>query len=97
MFPYRRKSRTNLVPFIQMLSLVLVFALPVVWASRVYTSSPPHYSRVVVQPGDTVWSLVARRTDPGGDINEVAYGVMAANHLESGTPLRPGQILLIPR
>ena len=94
---YRRKSRTTLIPLIQILSLVLMFALPVMWASRVYTSSPTRYSQVVVRPGDTVWSLVARRAGSGVDVNEAAYEVLEANHLQAGTRLRPGQVLLVPR
>lgn len=97
LFPYRRKSRANLVPLIQLFSLVLVFALPVVWASRIYTSSPAHYDRVVVHSGDSVWSLVARQSAPDQDVNEATYQVMALNHLRSGEALRPGQVLLIPR
>lgn len=97
MYSHRRKSRATLIPLIQMLSLVLMFALPVVWASHVYTSSPAHFSRVVVRPGDTVWTLVARRVGSGVDVNEAAYQVLEANHLKAGTQLRPGQVLLVPQ
>ena len=97
MFPYRRKQRVSLIPFIQLLSLVLVFALPVIWGARIYTSSPTHYDKVVVRQGDTVWSLVARRVPSGSDVAEAAYQVAAVNHLSAGKDLHPGQILLIPR
>jgi len=97
MFSHRRKTRASLIPLIQVLSLVLVFALPAMWASRVYTSSPTRYTRVVVRPGDTVWNLVVRRVGPEADAGEVAYEVLTANHLDAGAHLRPGQVLLIPR
>lgn len=97
MFPYRRQPRASLIPFIQLLSLVLVFALPVIWGARIYTSSPTHYDRVVVRQGDTVWSLVASRSGAGVDVAETAYNVAAVNHLSAGTQLHPGQVLLIPR
>jgi LysM domain-containing protein len=97
MFPYRRKPRASLIPFIQLLSLVLVFALPVIWGARIYTSSPAHYDRVVVHQGDTVWSLVAGRSGAGADVAETAYNVAAVNHLSAGAQLHPGQVLLIPR
>jgi Tfp pilus assembly protein FimV len=97
MYSYRRRSRASLIPLIQLLSLVLVFALPAVWASRVYTSSPTHFSRVTVRPGDTVWTIASRRVGAGADVNEAAYQVLAANHLSGGTQLRPGQVLLVPR
>ena len=97
MFPYRRKPRMSLIPFIQLLSLVLVFALPVIWGAHIYTSSPVHYDKVVVRQGDTVWSLVAHRAQPGSDVAEAAYQVAAVNHLAAGKQLHPGQVLLIPR
>jgi hypothetical protein len=92
-----RKTRVTLIPFIQLVSLVLVFALPVVWASQIYTSSPAHYDKVVVGHGDTVWGLVAKRSAQGTDINELAYNVMSINHLKPGEQLHPGQVLLLPR
>jgi hypothetical protein len=94
---YHRKTRVTLIPFIQLVSLVLVFALPVVWASQVYTSSPARYDKVVVGHGDTVWGLVAKRSAQGSDINELAYNVMTLNHLKPGAQLHPGQVLLLPR
>jgi LysM domain-containing protein len=97
MFPYRRKSRASLIPFIQLLSLVLVFALPVIWGAHIYTSSPTHYDKVVVRQGDTVWSLVARRARAGTDVAEATYEVASVNHLAAGKQLHPGQVLLIPR
>ena len=97
MYSYRRKTRVSLIAFIQLLSLVLVFALPVVWVSQVYTSSPTRYDKVVVGRGDTVWSLVAKRAVDGSDVNELAYNVMSINHLKAGERLHPGQVLLLPR
>ena len=97
MFSYRRRTRVSLIPLIQLLSLVLVFALPVVWASQVYTSSPTRYDRVVVHQGDTVWSLVERRASAGSDVNELAYNVMSLNHIKAEQQLHPGQVLLLPR
>ena len=97
MYSYRRRSRVTLIPLIQLLSLVLVFALPVVWASQVFTSSPARFDKVTVARGDTVWSLVARRSQPGADVNEAAYNVMTVNHLSADTTLQPGQTILIPR
>jgi len=97
MFRYRRSQRVSLIPFIQVLSLVLVFALPTIWGARIYASSPAHYDRVVVRPGDTVWTLVAHRAKAGTDVAEAAYEVSSINHLAAGKQLNPGQVLLIPR
>jgi Tfp pilus assembly protein FimV len=92
-----RASRATLIPFIQVLSLALVFALPVVWGAHVYTSTPSRYDRVVVRSGDTVWSIVAKRAVPGGDVAEAAYAVSQVNHLAAQSRLQPGQVLLVPR
>jgi len=92
-----RPTRVSLIPFIQALSLVLVFALPVVWASQVYTSSPVRYDRVIVHQGDTVWGLVAARAAAGSDINELTYDVMSLNRLVPQQRLHAGQVLLLPR
>jgi hypothetical protein len=97
MFSYRRKPRVSLIPFIQLLSLVLVFALPAIWGARIYTSSPAHYDKVVVRQGDTVWSIVAHRAKAGTDVSEAAYEVASVNHLAASKQLHPGQVLLIPR
>jgi len=97
MFSYRRKQRATLIPFIQVLSLVLVFALPVIWGARIYTSSPTRYDHVIVRQGDTVWSLVSAHAAAGSDVAEAAYNVAAVNHLAAGSQLHPGQVLLIPR
>ncbi|HEY5094413.1 MAG TPA: LysM peptidoglycan-binding domain-containing protein [Candidatus Eremiobacteraceae bacterium] len=92
-----RASRATLIPVIQLLSLVIVFALPVVWGAHVYTSTPSRYDRVTVRQGDTVWSIVAKRAGPGSDVAEAAYTVAQVNHLTAKSRLQPGQVLLIPR
>ncbi len=51
-------------------------------------------SSVVVQPGDTLWSL-ASSLDGEGDVRAVVDEIRALNHLPSAD-LVPGQILLLP-
>src|SRR5579863_750788 len=72
----------SLIPLIQVLSLVLLFSLPALWGSKVFTSTPVHYDRVVVHQGDTVWSLVARRSAASDDLGEAVYQVSQLNHLQ---------------
>jgi predicted Zn-dependent protease len=74
-----------------------VFVLPVVWGSKVFTSTPTRYNRVVVHAGDTVWSLVARRTGNGDDLGEAVYQVSQMNHLKPNSRLEPGSVLLLPK
>lgn len=47
---------------------------------------------VVVQTGDTLWSI-ARRLEPGGDVRPLVDRLEAAN---GGTALQPGQELVVP-
>ncbi len=97
MYSRHRRPGGTLIPLIQVLSLVLVFALPVVWGSKVFTSTPARYDRVVVHPGDTVWSLVSRRTSSADDLGEAVYQVSQINHLKPDSRLEPGSVLLLPR
>ena len=97
MYSSRRKTGGSLIPLIQVLSLVIVFTLPVVWGSKIFTSTPARYDRVVVQAGDTVWSLVSRRSNSGDDLGEAVYQVSQINHLAPNSRLAPGSVLLIPK
>jgi len=96
MYSYHRRQGGTLVPLIQVLSLVLVFALPAVWGSKVFTSTPMRYDRVLVHPGDTVWSLVSHRSAQGDDLGEAVYRVSQINHLKASARLEPGSVLLFP-
>jgi hypothetical protein len=51
-------------------------------------------SRIVVQPGQTLWSI-AVRADPHADPRLVVQQIMVANSLPGGS-LRAGQRLLVP-
>lgn len=51
-------------------------------------------SSVVVEPGDTVWSI-ARSVAGDGDVRQVVARIRAANHLTS-PDLQPGQVLRLP-
>jgi len=49
---------------------------------------------VVVQPGDTLWTL-AETVDTSGDPRGVVADIKAANQLSSSA-IQPGQVLSIP-
>jgi Tfp pilus assembly protein FimV len=51
-------------------------------------------SSVVVEPGDTLWSI-ARALAPQEDVRAVVDALTEANRLE-GTVLTPGQVLRVP-
>jgi len=97
MYRTHRGPGGSLIPFIQVLSLVLIFALPVLWGSKVFTSSPARYDHVVVHHGDTLWSLVSRRATSTEDVSEAVYEASLVNHLKADERLAPGRVLLLPQ
>jgi LysM repeat protein len=52
-------------------------------------------TQIVVQPGQTLWSL-ASATEPAADTQVVVQQIIDANAL-GGTSLRAGQLLWVPR
>jgi nucleoid-associated protein YgaU len=74
--------------------LVLAAALVVATGRLAYGSGTPASDRVVVAPGDTVWSIATAhyRGDPRAHVE----AILQANRLQ--TPLlTPGQSLQLPR
>jgi len=75
---------------------VLVLAAALVFATSrlAYGSGPQASDRVIVAPGDTVWSIAA--THYQGDPRPHVEAILQANRLP--TPLlTPGQSLQLPR
>jgi nucleoid-associated protein YgaU len=63
-------------------------------AAAAHGSPPTGYSTVVVQPGDTLWSIATQRY-PGDDVRERVQDIEAANGLQ-GPQIRPGESLRLP-
>jgi len=84
----------------RLLVLVLVAAAVVVlgpWraiASAPEGAAPTGWSTVVVQPGDTLWTL-AERLDPAADPRVIVTEIKHANALASSA-ITPGQVLSVP-
>jgi Tfp pilus assembly protein FimV len=63
-------------------------------------SAPPRAAAggaglVVVQPGDTLWSI-AKSADPGADTRTIVQEMLQLNRL-AGPDIAPGQRLRVPR
>jgi nucleoid-associated protein YgaU len=74
--------------------LVLAAALLLVTGRLAYGSGPVASDRVVVAPGDTIWSIASAHYR--GDPRPHVEAILQANRLQ--TPLlTPGQALQLPR
>ena len=58
-------------------------------------STPSAPVRVIVQPGDTLWSI-AKAMDPEADPRAGVSAIRALNKLSPAAHLIPGQALLLP-
>jgi nucleoid-associated protein YgaU len=58
-------------------------------------ASTPSYTKVVVHPGDTLWSI-ARAAHPGQDPRGYVQRIIDLNSLTSAD-VRTGQVLSLPR
>ncbi|HSS61283.1 MAG TPA: LysM peptidoglycan-binding domain-containing protein [Candidatus Limnocylindrales bacterium] len=63
-------------------------------AVAAHGSTPARYSTVVVQPGDTLWSIAAQRY-PGDDVRDRVVDIEQANGLE-GPQIEAGRTLRLP-
>jgi len=74
--------------------ILLAVSLLLASARLAYGSGSAHYDRVVVQPGDSVWTIA--QTHYAGDPRAHIDAILATNHLSS-PGLSPGQSLLLPQ
>jgi LysM repeat protein len=49
----------------------------------------------VVMSGDTLWSIAARHTEPGGDVRTLVFDIKRMNRLEDSM-IRAGDQLVVP-
>jgi nucleoid-associated protein YgaU len=73
--------------------VLVATGLALATARIAYGSGPVAVDRVVVGPGDTVWSIAASHY--GGDPRPHVEAILAANQLRS-PDLTPGQTLQLP-
>lgn len=78
-----------------MVVLILLIAIAIPFASKVNGETPLKYEKVVVYPGDTLWSIASRNKTSNTDIRKLIYEIRKLNKLESAV-ITPGQEILIP-
>jgi LysM repeat protein len=82
------------MPLVALAGLSLAVTLPAL-SSTVHAAPPVAYATVTVRSGDSLWSLAARKTAAGGDVQATVDQILGANHLASSN-LHVGQTLRIP-
>ena len=75
-------------------AVAAVACLSVGFALGARGSAPAHYVTVVVQPGDTLWSIAATRY-PGDDVRIRVQDIEQANGL-AGPNIEVGRTLKLP-
>ncbi len=90
----RTHKKFTLMPAISLATLALLVAVPTLSSVRLHAASPTRYATVVVNPGDSLWSIAAAHSGNRG-IQSTVDRISAANHL-AGVLLQPGQRLRIP-
>ena len=88
------KRKPTLMPLVALAGLSLAFTVPAL-SSTVHAAPPVAYATVVVQPGQTLWSLAEQKTANGGDVQATVDQIIAVNHL-AGANLAVGQKLTVP-
>lgn len=90
-----RADRAGGYWFRRLLAAAAVVGLMGVGMALAAQGSPPaRYTTVVVQPGDSLWSIAAARY-PGDDVRDRVQDIEQANGL-SGPQIEVGQTLRLP-
>ena len=93
--PWRAPRAGGFTSARRLLAGVAAFScLSVGFALGAHGGGPTRYTTVVVQPGDTLWSIAAEHY-PGYDVRVRVQDIEAANGL-SGPTIEVGQTLRLP-
>jgi hypothetical protein len=90
----RLTRRARLIVLLLVTAAVVILGPWRAIASSPEGVAPQGWSTVVVQPGDTLWTL-AEDMDPTGDPRVIVAEIKQANSLASSA-LSPGQVLVVP-
>jgi LysM repeat protein len=90
---YVRRRRTVAIAVVALLT-VLLSPLAASAIRPGEPARPPAQRTVVVQPGDTLWSI-AQRVRPAADPRETVAAIQDANGIDAGS-LQPGRSIVVP-
>lgn len=91
----RLTPRGRLVVAVVWLVMAAVAALMLATMPGEGSQQPVDTTKVMVEPGETLWQL-AGNLQPGAGTHETVATIMSLNDLESASQIRPGDILLVP-
>lgn len=91
----RLTPRGRVVVALVWLVMAVVAALIVVTVPGDGSRAPVTTTKVMVEPGETLWDL-AGDVQPAADRHDTIAAIMSLNGLESASQIRPGDILLVP-
>ena len=91
----RRVAAGALVVLAVLLSYMLSGLVSAAVAASADAPAPAHHAVVVVEPGDTLWSI-AQELSPEGDPRELVDRIATLNALSSDSQLQVGQTLAVP-
>jgi hypothetical protein len=89
----RLTSRGRVVVAVVWLLMAAVAAFPLFRSDDV--QRPVTTTTIVVEPGDTLWTL-ADEIDPAADPRTVVDAIVELNGLRSGGDIYPGDLLVVP-
>jgi LysM domain len=94
-----RRGRLVLAVFaavvVSLIGLAVASGTPAAGSAAPAGTAGHSMTRIVVQPGQTLWTI-AMRADPQADPRQVVQQIIAANALRDGS-IQAGQRLLVPR
>jgi LysM repeat protein len=74
--------------------IISVILIPVT-GYKVKGNNTVKYAKVIVYPGDTLWSIASNHNESNSDIRKIIHKIRTANNLDTAV-IMPGQELVIP-
>ncbi len=86
----RRKKRLAAL----LLTVFIIFGASMIFSSG-GAADVPDYTKIMVQPNDTLWKIARNHLPAGMDIREFIFVIKKVNNVQNSI-IHPGDILLLP-
>ena len=94
-FRQRERLRWKRAIMLALVALVLICSPLFAWSVSRPNSVVP-VARVIVQQGDTLWSIAREYGPAREDVRRIVYRIKQANRLDTSL-IHPGDVLLVPQ